>query len=71
MASAPTRRQARQCDRAAPQKATQPLPTSFPNNFQQGRGKFAPLEIDSEDSGHDPAQPRNLGAQRLPAQVVN
>jgi hypothetical protein len=72
MANAPTCRLAWQGDRAVPQTATtQPLPTSFPNNLQQGRGKFAPLEIDSEDSGHDHPQPRNLSVQRLPAQVVN
>ena len=40
MASAPTRRQERQCDRAAPPRATQPLPTGIPNNLQQGRGNL-------------------------------
>ena len=72
MANALTCRLAWQCDRAVPQTATtQPLPTSFPDNLQPRRGKFALLEIEGEDSGHDHPQPRNLSVQWLPAQVVN
>ena len=72
MANALTCRLAWQCDRAVSQTATtQPLPTSFPDNLQLRRGKFALLEIEGEDSGHDHPQPRNLNVQWLPAQVVN
>ena len=51
MASAPTRRQAWQCDRAAPQMATQPLPTRFPNNFQQGRGSLPRWRLTVKTAG--------------------